>query len=164
MRLRKRLRAFGNPLRFELRNEPRRLSPNPAAPSNKLGQPYEKPASPRPSRGTSGAVEWSFQRFIRLPASQLPSFPALGLRERALAAFIIIQYSIGPPHIPPAMIISLDSHAGMGCFAFRIKDYEIRNGNVSLDNQLLGESLSQSRRKVRVELVGQGAAVPVSHL
>lgn len=96
--------------------------------------------------------------------SQLPSFPALGLRERALAAFIIIQYSIGPPHIPPAMIISLDSRAGMGCFAFRIKDYEIRNGNVSLDNQLLGESLSQSCRKVRVELVGQGAAVPVSHL
>lgn len=97
-----------------------------------------------------------FRRFY-----SAPSFPALGFRGRALAVFIISQYSICPSNTPPVMVIILDSCAWMGCFVFQIKDYEIRNGTVSLDNQLLGESLSQRRKKVTVELAGKGAAIQV---
>lgn len=75
--------------------------------------------------------------------------------------FIISQYSICTSNIPPVVVIALDSCVWMGCLVFQIKDYEIRNGTVSLDNQLLGEPLSQRHKKATVEFAGKGFAFQV---
>lgn len=48
-----------------------------------------------------------------------PSLPALGLQGRALAGFIIIQYSIYTSNIPRVMIIALDYVGGRVVLYFK---------------------------------------------